>query len=81
MAAATQVALIHVHLVWNCTAAILSSLCIFPKGNIRRSCRECNIRPTRDERWCKPAIACLAIQNHLQIHIESTWDANYTIKS
>ncbi|KRX35184.1 hypothetical protein T05_12331 [Trichinella murrelli] len=32
MATATQVASILIHLVWNCTAAILSSLCIFPKG-------------------------------------------------
>ncbi|KRX65306.1 hypothetical protein T06_5335 [Trichinella sp. T6] len=32
MVTATQVASILIHLVWNCTAAILSSLCIFPKG-------------------------------------------------
>ncbi|KRX57126.1 hypothetical protein T09_462 [Trichinella sp. T9] len=32
MATATQVASILIHLVWNCTAAILSSLCIFSKG-------------------------------------------------
>ncbi|KRZ84408.1 hypothetical protein T08_15325 [Trichinella sp. T8] len=32
MPTATQVASILIHLVWNCTAAILSSLCIFPNG-------------------------------------------------
>ncbi|KRZ90732.1 hypothetical protein T08_8849 [Trichinella sp. T8] len=32
MPTATEVASILIHLVWNCTAAILSSLCIFPKG-------------------------------------------------
>ncbi|KRY06452.1 hypothetical protein T12_2786 [Trichinella patagoniensis] len=32
MATATQVYSILIHLVWNCTAAILSSICIFPKG-------------------------------------------------
>ncbi|KRZ90763.1 hypothetical protein T08_1509 [Trichinella sp. T8] len=76
MPTATEVASILIHLVWNCTAAILSSLCIFPKGVQYQPAPNGGPSPRRTV-----VQARVPIQNHLKIYIESTWDLHQTIKS